>query len=48
MKGLVTVTFCREAPDGLSLAQFQPSPLSRAYWSQNSGRSAKASRPDRQ
>jgi len=32
--------FCREAPGGLSLAQFQPSPC-HAGKSQNSGRSAK-------
>src|SRR6266511_866453 len=39
--GPVAQTFCREAPDGLSLAQFQPSPCRARTGRKNSGRSAK-------
>src|SRR6266516_4250171 len=40
-EGIGTVTFCREAPDGLSLAQFHPSPCRARTGRKNSGRSAK-------
>src|SRR6266540_3311492 len=39
--GTEAQTFCSDAPDGLSLAQFQPSPCRARTGRKNSGRSAK-------
>jgi hypothetical protein len=41
MKGLVNCEFLPGSARRLELGTFSAEPLSRAYWSQNSGRSAK-------